>query len=82
MEEYPKKFDCTHIDLRCENITKQELLDYIKERLDKLTDRDMLSDVSGYAVVSVELKTHLAADESNQTSPCSHKYAPHSEHLV
>lgn len=56
MEDYPKIFDCTHIDLRCETITKQELLDYIKERLDKLTDEDTLSEVAGYAVVRVEQK--------------------------
>ena len=62
MEDYPKIFDCTHIDLRCENITKQELLDYIKERLDKLTDEDMLSEVAGYALVRVEQKTPRNAD--------------------
>ena len=62
MEGYPKTFDCTHIDLRCENITKQELLDHIKERLDKLTDGDLLSEVAGHAVVRVEQKTPHNAD--------------------
>ena len=61
MEEFPKLTFCTFIEFGQDKITKQQILDQIKQQLDELTEGEVISRVIGRLIVKVDEEDELAA---------------------